>query len=269
MTAFLIDGSITKLQNRLPSLKAFGRDFSTDRYKPRATAQLKLVTAAGTGQKNAVSFESGDATVAPVSITVDQYTTAAHVTNDQLNSGLRMENLIDVKVGEFGDILISVALTPVTEANFKNYNGGSYISAPAAFGWPDMSLLWGALKKATEPMEVAKKYGWDGLHLNTKWDGATVNVGSGGTASPGPGTGCRGFLCSPQAVAIAAGLPLSPPSVPGQTLMESTFLVPGLGLSVATYSWFSLSSRTMWVSWDVMLGSQAADTSAGIFLKAS
>src|SRR5438477_7131989 len=103
VTQFLLDGAVTKLQNLWAPLRVFTRDYSQDRYKPRATAQLKFVTAGGTTQKNASNFESGDATITNKQIDVDQYSTAFHVTNDELNSGLRMENLIDIKTAECAD----------------------------------------------------------------------------------------------------------------------------------------------------------------------
>src|SRR5213076_3629685 len=73
VTQFLLDGAVTKLQNLWAPLRVFSRDYSQDRYKPRATAQLKFVTAGGTTQKNATNFESGDAIVSNVQIAVDQY----------------------------------------------------------------------------------------------------------------------------------------------------------------------------------------------------
>src|SRR6266699_2339888 len=48
VTQFLLDGAITVLQHKWAALKVFSRDFSTDRYKPRASAQLKTVASADT-----------------------------------------------------------------------------------------------------------------------------------------------------------------------------------------------------------------------------
>jgi hypothetical protein len=286
VTAFLIEGAVTPLQNRLAALKAFTRDFSTDRYKPRSTGQVKKVTGGSTTQTNATNFESGNSVVTNAPIAVNQYTQPFHVSNDDLNSGLRMEDLVRVNMAAFANKLIQVATADITEANFANYNGGSYITPPGAFGWSDMALLWGALKKADERHamldgefiaqllnvptmfqtgvrngsdDIVRNYGWDGLHLNTEWSGA--------------GAGCRGFACHRQALGAVAGLPLTPPQVgqqiPGGILNESTAEVPEVGLSFAVYLWFSTASRAMWCSFDAMFGAAKLDTTAGIFLKAN
>lgn len=282
VTAFLAEGTVTILQKKLAALKAFSKDFGTDRYKPLATGQVKKATAGSTTQTNATNFESGNSAVTNAPITVSQYTQSFHVSNSELNSGLRMADLMEVNLAEYGNKLMQVATAPIVEADFANYNGGSYISTPDAFGWSDMGLLWGALKKAnrrhaildgeyiagllnaptffqqgvTGASDTAGRFGWDGIHLNTEWTGA--------------GTGVRGFACDPQAIGVCAGLPLTPPSgVPGNTLQESVILLPDLGISVALYSWFSLSSRALWMSYDVMLGAAKLDTTAGIIIKAS
>ena len=284
VTAFLADGATTILQKKLAALTAFTKNVGTDRYKPLATAQLKKVTAGSSTQTNATNFESGDSTVTNVAVTVSQYTQAFQVSNSDLNSGLRMQDLVKVNTAAFGNKLMQVATAPITEANFANYNGGSFVGAPAAFGWGDMALIWGALKNANERHAIldgeyigqlnntptffqnsgvngsaAMNFGWDGIHLNTEWTGA--------------GTGCRGFACDPQAIGVAMGLPLTPTNVgsqiPGGTLSEATFRVPGLEAEVALYVWFSLASRTLWSSYDVMLGAAALDTTAGVFIKAS
>jgi len=285
VTAFLIEGAVTKLQHRWAALKAFARDYSTDRYKPKATGQVKLVTAGSAVLTNATNFEQGNSTVTNAPITVSQYTQPFQVSNDDLNSGLRMEDLAKQNLANFANKIIEVATADITEANFANYSGGSYIAAPAAFGWSDMALLWGALKKADEKNAIldgeyvgallntptffqqgltggnenAQRFGWDGIYLNTDWTGA--------------GTGCRGFICHPQALGAVAGLPLTPGQVgtpiPGNTLSEATAVVPDVGISYAVYNWFSLGSRTMWCSFDMMFGAAKQDTTAGIFVKAS
>jgi ATP-dependent protease ClpP protease subunit len=285
VTSWLAEGCVTPLQHRLASLRAFTRDFGTDRYKPLATAQVKKATGAPTTKTNATDFEAdSDSTVTNAPITVAQYTQPFKVSNSDLNNGLRLQDLIEINVATFGNKIMQVATADITEANFANYAGGSYISAPAAFGWSDMGLIWGALKKALRkhaildgeyiaPLlnspgsfqpgldgsanAVARSYGWDGVHLNTEWSGA--------------GAGCRGFACDPQAIGAASGLPLTPtsPGIPGGILQESTVSLPELGITVAIYVWFSTSARTLFVSYDVMFGAAKLDTTAGIFIKAA
>jgi ATP-dependent protease ClpP protease subunit len=283
VTQFLLDGAVTKLQNRWAALKIFSKDYSQDRYKPRATGQLKFVTAGGTTQKNATNFESGDATVSNVQIAVDQYTTAFHVTNDELNSGLRMENLVDIKVAECADNILKVAFSPLATGSFTT--NAAIVRAASAFAFSDMATAWGELKKS--PIKYAvldgeymariinqpvfyqvtgtesggedgwRRFGWDGVYLNTNWTGHHAGAGD---------QYIRGIFCNPQVMGAIAGLPLSPPAIPGATLQESTITVPEVDISIAAYSWFSLSSRTFWMSYDLMFGTALLDESAGVLL---
>lgn len=282
VTAFLADTATTVLQKKFAPLNAFSRQFSTDPYKPRATGQLKKVTGGSTTQTNATDFESGNSVVTNVECSVSQFSQCFHVGNDDLNSGLRMQDLVDVNASKFGEKIVQTVTAPITEANFANYNSGSYVAAPAAFGWGDMSLIWGALKKANFRHAVldgeyigqlnnlpthfqnagvagstAVNFGWDGIHLNTEWTGA--------------GAGVRGFCCDPQAIGVISGLPLTPATVgvPTGTLSQATFVIPGLGLNVAFNMWFSLAGRALWASYDVMLGAKELDTTAGVIIKGS
>lgn len=283
VTQFLLDGAVTKLQNLWAPLKVFSRDYSSDRYKPRATAQLKFVTTQGTTQKNASSFESGDATVTNTQIAVDQYTTAFHVTNDELNSGLRMENLVDIKTAECADNILKVAFSPLATGSFTT--NAALVRASTAFTFSDMATAWGQLKKSPIKFAVLdgeymariinspvfyqatgtdsgeldgwKRFGWDGVWTNTNWSGTHAGAND---------QNIRGLFCNPQVMGAVAGLPLTPPTIPGNTLQESTITVPEVDISIAAYSWFSLSTRTFWMSYDLMFGSSLLDESAGVLL---
>lgn len=273
VTNFLIDGSLTDLQNRWAMLAAYNKDFSTDPYKPLATGQLKHVTAGATAQTNATNFESGNSTVAAISVTVSQYTVSFQVSNSDLNSGLRMQDLVTINTAQFANKVCEVATTPITAATFT---ATPLISAPGAFGFSDMATLWGQLKKSTiknliidgeymariinqpslfqmpgvDTGNAWAKFGWDVVALNTDWTAAGANI--------------RGFACNPQAIAALSGLPLIPPNIPGGVFASQVATVPGLEISYQVNTWFSLATRTMWCSFDIMFGATAADATAGI-----
>lgn len=279
-TDFLIETSITKLQPRLAPLNAFARQFTTDRYKPKATAQCKFVTQGSTTLTNATDFEQTDSTVTNCQIPVAQLTQPFGVSNDELNSGLRMADLIDANAKVFANSIWGTIAANITEANFANYNGGSYVAAPSAFGWSDMGQLWGALKKADEKYAIldgeyiaplmnsptffqmglkgaqndsVATYGWNGIHTATDWSTA--------------GSGVRGLACNPNAIGVVAGLPLRPQNAANLLTLE--FTLPDLGLSVQLNSWLSLKSRTQFMSFDVVIGSNVLDTSAAVIVKAA
>jgi hypothetical protein len=274
LTQKLEEAATTVLQAKLAPLSAFTKGFTTDEYKPRATCQLKFVTATSSTQKNPTDFESGDSTVSNVQIAVDQYSQAFHVSNDELNSGLRLENLANINAAVFGKTIMDVVFTLLTSGN---YNVG-VTRGSTAFAFSDTATAWGLLKKSSLKTAILdgdymarvintpvfyqrtdtgdgsgfQAFGWDGLHHVSDFSAAEANV--------------RGFFCNPQAVGAVSGLPLRTMS---PTLETKVVQLEDLGLSVALSSWFSLSSRTMWASYDVMFGASVLDTTAGYLLKSA
>jgi ATP-dependent Clp protease protease subunit len=284
ITSFLMDGSVTDLQNIWAPLRAFSIDYQPDPYKPKATGELKHLISGSTAQTNATNFESGDSNVGVSTVTMNQYTVSFQVSNSDLNSGLRMENLVTINTAQFANKVIEIATAPITVANFGN-TYAPLISSSAAFGFSDLATLQGNLKKsykknlildgayiarvantpgffqlagtvggATEDQTMAwKAFGWDMIAQNTDWSGADPLV--------------VGFACHPQAIAGIAGMPLAPVDIPGGTFEQQTFEVPGIETKVALYRWFNLATRTMWCSYDIMLGVTAVDLTAGSLVK--
>jgi ATP-dependent protease ClpP protease subunit len=280
VTSFLMDGSITNLQNVWAMLKAFSLDSSTDPYKPLATGVLKNVTAGATTQTDATNFESGNSTVAPVSVTMHQYSQSFQVSNTDLNSGLRMQDLVTINTANFANKIIEVATVPMTTAIFSTT---PLTSAAAAFGFSDLATLQGQLKKSaiknlildgTYIARIAnspaffqqtgvvggnpgawKAFGWDLIAQNTDWTGAGANV--------------QGFACNPQAIAGITGLPLTPPNIPGGIFSTTTATVPGLEISYMLSTWFNPATRTMWSGMDIMAGFKEVDTTAGFIIKSA
>ena len=279
VTSFLTDGSTTVLQPKLAPFRAFSRDFSTDPYKPLAAAQHKFVTAGPTVQVDATNFESGNSTVAPITLTPHQYTASINVSNADLNSGLRMENLVTIANAKLANALLEAATAPITLTNFAGYTdvaGTGNIITAANFTFTDMARIWGVLQKANQKFAILdgaylaklmnqptyfqaiaegegmlKAYGWDGICLNSDWAGASNNIAA--------------FFCDPQAIALLAGLPLTPPSgIPGNTLQTGTFKIPSVEMSIQTNSWFNLSARTAWMSLDCVLAAAKMDGTAGV-----
>lgn len=280
-TNFLILGATTQLSPKFASIRMFSRDTSVDPYKPLATGQMKFTTTpqdGSTTQTNATNFESGDSTVTNVAITVNQYTEAFHLTNGQLNSGIRMEDLVTAKLASLGSKISKILAANITAANYSTLT--PIINSSAAFGFSDMQTAWGQLKKATrkhvmldgpylakltnipslfQPTPVVPGAGWENLigwdyvALHTEWSAAGNNI--------------IGFACDPQALGVIAGLPLiDSPAIPGGILAQATGTLPGVDLPIAVYSWFNTSTRTYWASFDMMFGANALDTTAGLVI---
>lgn len=283
-TNFLIMGAITKLGPRCTALKAFSRDNSVDPYKPLAQGIQKFNTTVQDGtttQKNATDFSAGgDSVLAGPAIVVDQYTEPLHLTNAQLNSGIRMADLIEAKLGSFLSKIVQVVTAPITVANFSTLAPDTVSSA--AFGFSDLAVLQGKLQKSRiknvilagpylaqisntpaffqvagtlDGLEDAwRAFGWDLIGLNTEWSGADPFV--------------QGFACNPQAIGVVSGLPLNPvEGIPGNVIQVGTAMLPGVDIAIATYLWMDANARTMRATYDIMLGATAIDTSAGIIIK--
>ena len=270
LTDILEQEAITILSDVLAPLSAFARQFSTDTYKPKSTAQAKFVTSGATTQKNASDFEQGDSTVANVAIAPDQYSQSFQVSNADLNSGLRLADLAEKNCRVFGETLMDAILVPLTIVNFPT----PIVRAAAAFGPADMAECWGRVKKS--PIKSAildgewmarilnspvflqevkpgsagwRIFGWDGVYTNTRWTGAGANV--------------HGFFCGASALGVLAGLPIQGEN---RTLQSKVVTLEGLDLSVMLNSWFSLKTRSMWCSYDLVMGSALLDATCGVLL---
>ena len=164
----------------------------------------------------------------------------------------------------------------LVDANFAT----ALTRAPAAFDYSDLSAAWGMLKKSSVKNAVIssdffariinspgfyqrtgtgneggggfKAYGWDEIHPCSRWSAAQANV--------------SGFFANPQSLGLVSGLPMRGSS---PTLQTKIVRFPGLELSVALNTWFSLSTRTMWGSFDCMFGATPLDKAEGFLLKSA
>jgi len=294
ITDFLVDVAVTVLQNRWAALECLTRDFSTDRYKPLATGQVKLVSSGATTliatKGNPItSFETGDSAVYNVPVTLNHYSQPFHVSQDELMSGLRLENLVSINLAVLANTIISNCMQCLVTGGYNTsgslvaFSAGTCNALAGTWSWntnPGMPKLWGYLKKSpiknaildgvflanlvNQPgfyqptfngeraSDRAKVFGWDNIQNNTVWPASLTNLG--------------GIALNPQAMVAVAGLPQVPPTIPGATLQESVMTIPNIDINLASYLWFSLASRTLWNSFDLVFGSSGGDASAAALL---
>jgi hypothetical protein len=201
---------------------------------------------------------------------VNQYSNSFALSNDELNQCFRLENIAKINLHQLANKIIDIALTPVTTTNF----GAAVVDKDTAadVGVTELKALWAALKDGDvrnvivdgsiyaqflpanlESFQIASggknvgMYGFDFFSFNNRWTGAGTNV--------------RGFACSPQAIAIASGVPVQSP-VSDDMIGQETVVIPDLGLSVQMNMWVSRQSRSLWASYDVMFGAAKGDGSA-------
>jgi ATP-dependent protease ClpP protease subunit len=311
ITDFLVDSAVTILMNRWASLSAFSIEFGPDRYKEYATAQVKFVTAAGSTQKGTkaspiTTFESGDGTVYPISVPMTHYVKSFNCSQEDLMSGLRIENLMKRNLGQFADDVTEDALTPIiggpttgqiagplnSSGSVVAYSAGTIHVSSGTFGWNagqtdghDLAKLWGYLKKSPEKNLILdgqfygrltnspgyfqqsfgeeersgdklKKFGWNLIEENTAWPTYTDSLSN----------SIGGFACAPQAIIGVTGLPANFPNIPGATLTETIVTLPGPDISISMFTWFALTARKLWNSFEIMGGFTGGDASAGAIL---
>jgi hypothetical protein len=225
-----------------------------------------------------------------IPVTLNHYSQPFHVGQDELMNGLRLENLTSINLAVFADTITANVLQNLATGGYNSagslvaFSAGTTNALAGTFSWnsnPGMPTLWGKLKKSPiknlildgifmanlinqpgfyQPTHTgerdqgrARTFGWDNIQENTgNWPSGLTNLG--------------GFACNPQAIVAIAGLPQVPPTIPGATLQESVITIPGPDISIASYLWFSLASRTLWNSFDVVFGSSGGDATAGALL---
>lgn len=269
ITHRLADALVSVAQNRLAPLNSFSRDFSTDTLKPKATVQVRKATSGNTTSTNATTFSGGDSSVDNIAVTIAQYTQLFHVSNEDLQNGMRLEHIIAVNAGAFYDKIMDVALTPATVANF---GAATFTGSYQTFTEDDLLAAYVAIKKAPAKyavldsgyfgkMRFQKKdefiggtgrfMGFENIFENTRWDGAGTNV--------------KGFICGEDAIAVASGLPVMPTGAANEYIALDTVSTP-IGLTVYYSAWFDQNTRNINAAFDVMFGSAAGDTSVGTLI---
>ena len=264
------------LQNRLPMLRAFSRDFGTDILRPRATVQVEKSGTAATGQTNPTNYESGDTTNTNVEVSVNELSQSFHVTSQELMQGHKLETKADNNLRALADDIwdTCAALFNVATSGYSQQIIADWSSDPTA----NRATVWANIAKSPEkhlildgsayseqlPTNLESfnpsqngAYGWDGLHLCTKWDASGLEANA------------YGLAVGPNAMAVASGLPELSGPVRNQVEAVRSVFVPDLGITVQLVLWGSSATRATWVSYGVMFGAAAGDTTAASIIVTS
>lgn len=279
---------ITTLGNYLAPLNAFTTDFS-DESMPQQTKSVQIPVFSATAvavQTNPTNFETGDTNTTNAAVSVNHISRSFFLTSAQLNQRFRIEQLAEKNLQTFADAIIDIALTPVTTTNFGANN---IVVTQANITTSTLKTAWAAVAKSPRKhvlldaqamsaflptsltaygsdgtnsgssvptvngMNLKGLCGFDSFHLNTRWTGAGGNV--------------YGFACAPSAIAQVAGVPITGPSAANSSLRSTVVTHPGLGLSIQLNTWYSVSSRQQWCSYDVMYGAgYGQDSNAGFVI---
>jgi ATP-dependent protease ClpP protease subunit len=271
---YLADAVITVAANRLALVSAFSRNVGLDNLRPRASVQVKKYTTGTAAQTNPTSWETNnDSTLAATSVTVNQISKNFTVTQQELNQGFSLADLAagsaDLFAYGISDVLTALmvsgnygAATAIgTAANFdssdlpailalaKNYRSknlildGGHLARIQFSGLSTASAGTVAMPDSRYGPLNNGRFGFDVIAENNRWTSAETNA--------------VGFVCGPDSIAIAAGLPVG--MIAGEFIEQRT-VTTNNGLSCLLSVWYSRASRSHMASYDIMFGAAAADT---------
>lgn len=271
---YLADALITVAPTRLALVNAFSRNVGLDNLRPLAVVRVKRYTTGTAAQTNPTNWETNnDSTLAATSVTVDQISKNFTVTQQELNQGFSLADLAqgsaDIFANGISDKLTAImtaanfgtAITIGTAANFDSSDLPAILAAAKNYRSKNLILDGGHIARiqfsglttaaaGTVAMPDSRygplnngRFGFDVIAENNRWTGAETNA--------------AGFVCGPDAIAIAAGLPVG--MVAGE-FIEQRAVTTSNGLSALLSVWYSRATRSHMASYDIMFGAAAGDT---------
>lgn len=263
--------AVTLLPHRLAPLSAFSRNFSTKVLPQTASVQVQVVTGGSGTLVNPTQFEQGDTTTSNIEVPVDAYSQPMHLTSTNLNQGFSLENFADTHLTKFAETIAGLITpffstvyfteTPVIVAQSlfspvyaKTLRGriGKCKKRNLILDSPAYAQLIPSDKNGLSP-DQSGTFGFDAIHEQSFWTGAEDHV--------------YGLAAGPDAIAIAAGIPLMAAGVTKRMLGQRIVAIPGLGLSVQVNHWVNTNTRVEWASYDVMFGAALGLSTAGVLVK--
>ena len=274
---YLADAVITIATNKLAMLDGFSRNVGLDNLRPRATVRVKRFTTGSVAQTNTSNFETNDdSTLAATTVTVNQITKSFSVNQQELNQGFQLADLAqgsaDLFANGISDVVTALMVAanydaPVTIGTAANFDTSDLPAILAiAKNYPSKSLILDGGHLARLQFSGAAnyfpdgrltslangKFGFDLIAENNRWSSAVANT--------------VGFVCGPDAIAIASGLPVG--MIAGEFIEQRTVTTSN-GLSALLSVWYSRATRSHYASYDIMFGAGVGDaTQAEILVTA-
>jgi ATP-dependent Clp endopeptidase proteolytic subunit ClpP len=274
---YLADAVITIATNKLAMLDGFSRNVGLDNLRPRATVRVKRFTTGSVAQTNTSNFETNDdSTLVATTVSVNQITKSFSLTQQELNQGFQLADLAqgsaDLFANGISDVVTALMIagnydSPVTigtAANFdtsdlpailalaKNYRSKSLILDGGHLARLQFSAAANTFPDGRYAALANGKFGFDLIAENNRWTSAVANT--------------VGFVCGPDAIAIASGLPVG--MIAGE-FIEQRVVTTANGLSALLSVWYSRSTRSHYASYDIMFGAGVGDaTQAEILVTA-
>ena len=258
--------TMTVLGNRLAKLALFSTDFSNEVRKPKDTVNVAIASSTNATVVNPTNFTPDSLTVVDkTSVVMNHLAQFFGVSESDLASGHRLEQLVKVNAQAFADKIWATAIAPVTVANF----GAAPVTDPTTVTPTGDGLkeLWAHVSKADDKGLVLDAATYSQL-IPTSTESLTLSDGAYGfengvhyaTTFTGAEAGVQGFSCSKDAIAIACAAPAIDASVSQNFYSSEVVLLEDLGLSVYTNVYGDISTRQVTASMEIMMGASAAVT---------
>ena len=259
----LADRGVTTLNDRaLTSLDVFTSDFSAGLVDPKRNMHISVTTDAPDAVLNPTNFTGGDSTVEAAVVTMTQISQQFHLTNAELQDGHTVNKIVDKNWQKFTNKISEQAMIPITAANFAKK---VVVATDADIDIADIKEAVKLLPGASERNAVLD-WGYfieltpENRDQFTNADGyAGLDKLRGGNMT-GAEAGVKGFVCDPNAIALAARVPYPA----GGAVESRTFTIPNLGLTCQANVFVDGTTRNVNLSYDVCLGAVKTDSGAGV-----
>lgn len=253
---------LTTMRTKMAPLAAFSHQVSASPMSARQVINVNLLSSAGSTQDNPTNFETGDTTSTAKPITLAHVNRSFYVSNSEQDLGLGLAQKAPTNARIMAEGIMAKVVALMTNGNF---GADINIGAAADFSSTDLpailalganydrttlllskSYLAYLLPTSRESFAFgeAGAYGFDGgIYGNNYWSGGASDL--------------VGFVCGPDAIIWGAAPVADGPN--GSGLQVSDITLPEIGLTVKAHTWFALSSRALWASYDVCFGAAVGD----------
>lgn len=263
---------INALANKFAPLQAYTRDFNDGgiaRVLQTKNVQVPVISSTSSTVKNPTTFIGGDTVTNNIPVTVDAYSKPIHLTSAQLNQRIKLEMFATAAANQFADDLMGIITAKILDASISTTNE---VVAQASFAAANAKSVWGKLGKTSQKHLILDStayaqlapsdknafdlgargaFGFDGIHHQTTWTGATANT--------------YGIGCGPEFMAVYTDIPLMSDGVRSRLTRQSNLVLP-FGMTVQLNEWVDVNTRTDYMSLDVMFGAAVADGAAAVLI---
>jgi len=277
----LADAAIVAFNQSLGPLSNFWMDATPEIMAPQRPIQVALATGGSSTLTNPADFEAGDTVLGKVTTSPDYMSQPFHVTAQQYQQGFRLAQLAEINAK-----VLALALWAKVVTLIKNNASTGFpianvlVQGVAGFTPTTLGTVYGMLKgmgprfmllqndamgkivyTATggvfaigSTVPGIRVMGFDSVVEHSYWTGSDANT--------------YGFGYFKEAIAIAAGIPASPP-IAGTMADQRTITLPDTGLSIQQNLWWSNKTRSLWASYDSIFGAAIGNPASGVLLKSA